>query len=174
MSFFTPPNIRAFVARPSRVRITPRQWIDLIEELRRRGSGHRESGAFLLARVDGPRSRTVVRAVYFDDVDPTCLTGGITIQTSGFAALSTICNEHRLRVIADVHTHPSTWVEQSGIDQANPMVATRGHVAIIVPNFAASDVRANACGVHVYLGAHRWDTHLGRGASRQLYIGRWA
>jgi proteasome lid subunit RPN8/RPN11 len=112
--------------------------------------------------------------VYFDDVDPTCLTGGSTIQSSGFAALLQICNEYGLRVIADVHTHPSSWVEQSEIDQANPMIATRGHVAIIVPNFAAHAVRACECGVHVYHGSHKWGAYVGSEASKRLYIGRWA
>lgn len=174
MSFFTRVSIRAFVAPRSRVRITPRRWDALIEELRVRGNGDRESGAFLLARADGRRARTVVAIAYFDDVDLTCLTGGITIQSSGFAALSKICNERGLRVIADVHTHPSGWVEQSGIDRANPMIATRGHVAIIVPNFAASAVGAGECGVHVYRGSRTWDAHLGPAASKHLYIGRWA
>lgn len=174
MSFFTRLSIRAFVAPRSRVRITLRRWDALIEELRVRGNGNRESGAFLLARAGGLYTRTVVRVVYFDDVDPTCLTGGITIQSSGFAALSKICSEHGLRVIADVHTHPSASVDQSGIDRANPMIATRGHVAIIVPNFAASAVRAAECGAHVYRGSHTWDAHVGPAASEQLYIGRWA
>jgi hypothetical protein len=174
MSFFTRPSIRACVARRSRLRITPKRWDALIEELRRRGNGDRESGAFLLARADGRRGRTVTRVVYFDDVDPTCLTGGITIQSSGFAALSRICNEHGLRVIADVHTHPSEWVAQSEIDRTNPMIATRGHLAVIVPNFAANRVVAGDCGVHVYRGSHAWNTHLGRSASAQIYIGRWA
>jgi len=156
------------------VRITPRRWDALIKELRNRGRGTRESGAFLLASAGDHRARTVARVVYFDDVDPTCLTGTITIQSSGFAALSTICNEHGLRVIADVHTHPGAWVEQSDIDQANPMIATRGHVAVIVPNFASEAVRAADCGVHVYRGSHVWDRHLGKSAAAHLYIGRWA
>ena len=35
--------------------------------------------------------------------------------------------------IADVHTYGGTHIEQSGIDKANPMVATIGHIAIVVP-----------------------------------------
>src|SRR5579872_7370311 len=102
MSFFIRMSIRAFVARDSRVRVTPAQWHELIGELRRRGRGERESGAFLLA-ANGGRVATVGRVVYFDDIDPTCLTGGITLQSSGFTALWRICSENRLRVIADVH-----------------------------------------------------------------------
>lgn len=174
MSFFTRLSIRALVARRSRVRITPSRWDELIRELRQRGRGERESGAFLLARAGARARNTVARIVYFDDVDPTCLTGGITIQSSGFTALWKICAEHSLRVIGDVHTHPSHFVNQSDIDQANPMIATRGHVAVIVPDFASDAVGAADCGVHVYRGAHEWDANLGVNAARALYVGRWA
>lgn len=174
MNFFTPLSIRAFVARHSRVRIAPDGWAELLAELRRRGRGNRESGAFLLAGAGARATRTVTRVVYFDDVDPTCLTGGITIQSSGFTALWKICSEHGLRVVADVHTHPSEFINQSDIDRANPMIATRGHVAIIVPRFASHSVGAADCGVHVYRGAYEWDAKLGVRAARVLYIGRWA
>lgn len=174
MTFFNRLSIPAFVARPSRVRVTAEAWDELIDELGRRGRGERESGAFLLASRHGRRRATVQRVTYFDDVDPTCLTGGITLQSSGFTALWRICAAHGLRVIADVHTHPGGWVEQSEVDQANPMIATLGHVAIIVPSFAAERTRAGDCGVHVYLGSHRWNAALGPAAARLLYIGRWA
>lgn len=172
MNFFTRLSIRAFVARRSRVRITPHEWAELLAELRQRGRGSRESGAFLLAQAGARATTTVARVVYFDDVDPRCLTGGITIQSSGFTALWKICSEHGLRVIADVHTHPSDFVNQSDIDRANPMIATRGHVAIIVPSFASGAVGSADCGVHVYRGAYEWDANLGVRAGRLLYIGR--
>ena len=114
------------------------------------------------------------RVVYFDDVDPESLTGAITIRSSAFDALWTICATEKMRVVADVHTHPSTWVQQSETDKTNPMIATTGHVAIIIPDFATRRVPASECGVHTYRGAHVWDTAIGVAASRALYIGRWA
>lgn len=173
MSFFTRPSIRAFVARRSRVRLTPRQWDDLIAELGRRAGGVREAGAFLLASTIG-RSTSVARVVYFDDVDPACLTGGISMKSSAFSALWDICFTEELRVIADVHTHPDDYVDQSDIDKANPMIAAAGHVAVIVPDLAGHTIAAEECGVHIYSGAHRWEPHIGRSAARLLYIGRWA
>lgn len=174
MNFFTRLSIRVFVARRSRVRIAPAMWAELLAELRQRGRGNRESGAFLLARADGRAATTVARVVYFDDLDPTCLTGAILIQSAAFTTLWKICSERGLRVIADVHTHPSDFVNQSDIDRANPMIATSGHVAIIVPRFARDDVGAASCGVYVYRGAHEWDVKLGVRAARALYVGRWA
>lgn len=174
MSFFNHLSIRAFVAPHSRVRVSPNAWSDLVAELGRRAGRVRESGAFLLAPSRG-RSRTIVqRVVYFDDVDPDSLTGGITMHSSGFEALWAICSAHGMRVIADVHTHPSTHVHQSDIDQRNPMIATAGHVAIIVPHFASEPIAASDCGVHTYQGAYQWSAAVGAGAARLLYIGRWA
>ncbi len=174
MTFFTRPSFRAFVARRSRVRVSREEWAALLTELGRRGGGVRESGAFLLAMADGQEPRTIARVVYFDDVDPACLTGAISMHASGFDALWAICTAENLRVIADVHTHPASFVKQSDIDGANPMIAIAGHVAIIVPHLAARTVTARECGVHIYRGAHEWDEALGRGAARLLYIGRWA
>jgi proteasome lid subunit RPN8/RPN11 len=165
--------MRVFVGRRSRVRLSRPLWDDMILELGRRSGGERESGAFLLARTDCRRT-TVERVEYFDDLDARCLTGGVTFHSSGFERLWAICMAEGLRVIADVHTHGGTFVRQSSIDRANPMVATAGHVALIVPHLAQQSVSALDCGVHIYLGAHKWDQALGRAARRSLYIGRWA
>jgi hypothetical protein len=155
------------------VRVTREQWDALLSELGHRAAGVRESGAFLLARTDG-RPRTVARVVYYDDVDPACLTGGISMHASGFDELWAICTAEKLRVIADVHTHPASYVKQSDIDEANPMIAKAGHIAIIVPYLAADHVTARECGVHIYRGSHKWDAAFGARAARLFYVGRWA
>ncbi len=173
MSFFIQRITRAFVGRRSRVRLQAGQWRELLEELHRRAGGFREAGAFLLSRKDRG-SRTIERIVYFDDIDPACLTGGISMCSAAFSKLWRICRAEGLRVVADVHTHPHESVAQSGIDRANPMVATPGHVAIIVPHLAARGVRPEDCGVHVYRGDHAWTATFGRQAARLLYVGRWA
>lgn len=129
-----------------------RLWRDLLAELQRRGDGRRESGAFLLADRDRDR---VVRVAYYDDLDAHCLTGGISFASSGFTELWRICGEEDLRVVADVHTHPGTWVAQSEIDATNPMIARVGHVAIIVPSYGGARC-VEECGVHIYLGSRRW------------------
>jgi hypothetical protein len=173
MSCFTHFSIRAFVRRRSQVRVSRPVWDELILELGRRSGGVRESGAFLLARTDHRRT-TVTRVAYFDDLDARCLTGGVTFHPTGFERLWEMCALEHLRVIADVHTHGGTFVQQSSVDKANPMIAKAGHVAVIVPYLAQRPVIASQCGVHSYRGAHEWDEALGSGAHRVLYIGRWA
>lgn len=142
----------------------------MIAELGRRGSGRRESGAFLLAHRDGA-PQTVTRVVYLNDLDPGCLTGGISFDGLAYSKLWDICDAQQCRVIGDVHTHPGTSVRQSSIDAANPMVAQAGHIALIVPHFAMRPTRPRAIGVHRYDG-NRWESWTGRHAARRVYVRR--
>ncbi len=174
MTFFNLLGIRAFVAWRSRVRMTRMQWEQLTAELGRRTGGVRETGAFLLVDADRGRLPAVSRIVYFDDLDRNCLTGGISMGPTAFGKLWTLCRSDGLRVIADVHTHPGTFVCQSDIDRANPMVAMAGHVAIVVPYLATRPFAPRECGVHVYLGGHRWVATCDRRAAKLIYVGRWA
>ncbi len=145
---------------PVRLRISRLTWHRMIRELRLRGDGSRESGAFLLASLtihaDSTSAPTVRRVIYYDDLDPACLTGGITLAGHAYDTLWQICAESRLSVVADIHTHPLRWVDQSPMDAANPMIGIPGHLALIIPRFAASPVNISEVGVHVYEGRHLW------------------
>ena len=149
--------------RTGPVRISHRQWATLFEELGRRGGGHKESGAFLLADASntaGRNARHVRRVVYYDELEATCLTGGITMTASAYDRLWGLCAEHQLTVIADVHTHPGISVVQSPLDQRNPMVATLGHLAFIVPHYATRPIAPDDVGAYEYQGRHMWRTVL--------------
>jgi proteasome lid subunit RPN8/RPN11 len=159
--------------RRSLVRLRPELWQELLGELAARGGGVRESGAFLLSEAAGDRKR-VARVVYLDDLDPTSLQGGISFRGAAYGTLWRICRRERLTVVADVHTHPGPLVAQSTIDRANPMIATAGHVALIVPDYAQRPVGAREVGVHVYRGEHQWNSAFAGNAARLLYIGRLA
>src|SRR5690349_7493907 len=107
------------------LRMDRAMWRALLAELERRGEGWREAGAFLLA--DAREKRPIVkRVVYFDDLDPNCLQGGIHIVGTAYSKLWDICEEANLRVAADVHTHPGRHVSQSSLDAASPAVARTG------------------------------------------------
>lgn len=134
-------------------------WTRLVAELRQRGKGCRESGAFLLAPV---AESTVSEFVCFDDLDSTALeTGIITFHGAGFVNLWNLCRERDWRVLADVHTHPHEWTGQSFSDRTNPMINQPGHFALIVPHYAQhpqSDLIG--VGIYEYLGRHRWKRWL--------------
>jgi proteasome lid subunit RPN8/RPN11 len=163
-------TIWGFRGRGALLRMRRRDWESMITELGRRGRGTRESGAFLLADRAGDR-RTVTRVIYLDDLDPDCLTGGIEFDGLAYSKLWDICDAE-LRVVAgDVHAHPGSGVRQSSIDAENPMVAQKGHVAVIVPHFATRPVPPGQAGVHRYDG-HGWQTWTGKDAARWLFIRR--
>jgi hypothetical protein len=100
-----------------------------------------------------------VAFAFYDDLDATSLTGGITLSANGYAALNTRCRTDGLRVVGDIHTHPGRWVRQSTIDAAHPMAAVRGHVAIIAPNFGRGPIGLRDLGVHVFT-APGWTSHF--------------
>ena len=160
-----------FISRRAWLRFRSPTWREMIDELHRRGEDRRESGAFLLAASN---SRLVARIVYLDDIDPDCLIGGIHLHGEAYGKLWDICEDAGLRVIGDIHTHPTDWVGQSSTDRENPMVARSGHVALIAPDFASGDINADDVGVHRYRGDEGWESNFGRAARRLVYVGRLA
>jgi len=130
-------------------------WRKLIFDLRTRGAGRRESGAFLLAP---PNADRITAYVCYDDLDPSALdTGIIVFHGSGYAQLWQLCEARQLRVVADVHTHPGNWTEQSYADATHPMVGMPGHVALIVPYFARRNaLTLRGVGIYRYRGNHQW------------------
>jgi proteasome lid subunit RPN8/RPN11 len=163
-------TIWAFRGRRALLRVRREQWQQLVTELGRRGRGEKEAGGFLLGPRDGDR-RTVTRVVYLDDLDPDCLTGGISFDGLAYSKLWDICDAENLVVIADVHTHPGHGVHQSSIDAENPMLASDGHVALIVPDLATRPIEAHEVGVHRYDG-NGWTTWTGGAAARRMFIRR--
>lgn len=141
-------------------------------ELAARGGGIRESGAFLLARAPSTSltPQRVEAIAYYDDLDPASLTGNITFTAAGYSALGMRCRAEGLRVVADIHTHPAVWVQQSGIDAAHPMTAIAGHLAIIAPHFAQTRFMPKNCGVHRFRGAGQWDSFYGKAAAHQVRL----
>lgn len=144
----------------------------MLDELRTRGQGRRESGAFLLARRDKDLRR-IVQAVYLDDLDPECLQGGIAFSGLAYSRLGDICDAGHLVVCGDVHAHPGSGVHQSSIDMENPMIARKGHLALIVPRFAMGPIRSSDVGVHEYRGDDGWTSWTGADAAKRLRVGWW-
>ena len=173
MTFSIRATIRDLVAPDHHISCPAALWRAGLSELKRRGMECRESGAFLLGWREGEKRR-IAQINYYDDLDPHCLDSGIIVFNGAyFGDLWRICRETGLDVLADVHTHPGRPY-QSTSDQENPMVGTRGHIAIIVPNLARQGGAINQLGVYEYQGNHKWRSHLGRDAARFFYIGRWS
>ncbi len=136
--------------------VIPRaQWLALMAELRRRGGGRTESGAFLLGKRQGDR-RLFERCVFYDDLDANAYSTGVCVlYADAFERLWGICRATGLQVLADIHTHGGE-ATQSEADRCNPMIARSGHMALIVERFASSPVWRHRMGLYQYKGAHAW------------------
>lgn len=131
-------------------------WTALVQELRVRGAGERESGAFLLSPKD---SINVTDFVCYDELDPNSLSDwAISFSSIGFLRLWEYVGSRDLKVVADVHTHPGSIVRQSSIDKRNPMISLKGHIAIILPHFALHTHDLSGAGIYEYQGNLRWKT----------------
>jgi len=135
-------------------------WVMAIRDLRRRGEGRRESGAFLLGKP-GNSSAKVTDYICYDALDPNAYQGGIiAFHDTGYSALWDHLKRQQIEVLADVHTHGGPDVRQSSIDSRHPMMPVVGHTAMIAPYFAnTSWWSLKAVGVYEYLGNFEWRTH---------------
>lgn len=131
--------------------------------LRERGGGVRESGAFLLGRKQG-EARVITHFIPYDDVDPNALQGIIVFDGSRMDRIWAKCAALDVDVVADVHTHPGPDYRQSTIDQANPMIPRRGHLALIIPHFAAREFRPGEIGIFEFRGREGWADHSHAGS----------
>ncbi len=166
-------TIRGLLAPKHRLSCSTKLWNEGLGELRKRTEGYHESGAFLLGKEDDSR-RSITQFAYYDDLDPHSLDTGIVVfDGSGYGPLWQLCRETGLTVVADIHVHPEAS-RQSPTDRANPMIATKGHIALIVPNFAERVFRPSELGIYEYKGSHSWNDFTGEKTAEDFfYVGFW-
>lgn len=173
MIFSIIATIRAWWAPDHRLCCSSRHWRGLVAELDRRGQRTHEAGAFLLGTTHAGR-REVEQIVFYDELDPRAYATGVCVlHADAFAKLWAICRERGLSVVADVHTHPGAGF-QSDSDRTNPMVARKGHIALIVPDFGRWPINPKRMGIYEYGGDHAWLDHSPTRAPHFLYTGFWS
>lgn len=173
LNFSIKAAIRAFVVPEHRISCPSRVWRRIVSELEQRGGRRHESGVFLLG-LDRHGRHEVTDCVFYDELEADAYASGVCILHGGaFAKLWTLCRLKKLTVVADVHTHPGPAF-QSASDKVNPMVARPGHIAIIVPNFAAWPINQDQLAIHEYLGQHEWMDRTFPKFGRFFYTGFWS
>ncbi|MDN8617975.1 Mov34/MPN/PAD-1 family protein [Variovorax ginsengisoli] len=144
-------------------------WAELMAHLRVQGGGVRESGAFLLGHKTDA-GRVVLRFVPYEQLQPDALRNDyVSLKAASFAKLWEVCRAEGMTVVADVHTHPF-GPGQSRSDRANPMVALKEHIALIVPRFAKGNPRPRDLGLYVYEGNHQWASYSGSDVDHLLRL----
>ena len=153
-------SCRATTVPASRLEFGPSDWEAMLAHLRRQGAGVRESGGLLLGKVEEGR-RVVREFLPYEQLQADALQEDfVQLSAASFAKVWDRCRQTHLAVVADVHTH-RYGAGQSLSDARNPMVALRGHLALIVPNFAQGQLRLDDIGLYAYRGSHRWDRYRG-------------
>jgi hypothetical protein len=153
----------------SQLSISSEIWNELLFQLHARTEGFHESGAFLLGRIVND-CRLVEQIVYYDSLDSDAYRYGIvTLHSNSFGKLWDLCRKEGLTVVADIHVHGMT-ARQSWDDRENPMIARKGHLALIAPWFAKPPVLIESLGFYEYQGSHKWRNLSGRHIARCLSI----
>ena len=130
-------------------------WQSLLGHLCDQGKGIQESGAFLLGSING-NQRMIRSFLPYERLQADALHRDyVSLNSDSFSKLWALCREHNVSVVGDVHTH-RFGPQQSRSDRANPMIARKGHMAIIVPRFAHGKIESREVGLHCYQGAHKW------------------
>ena len=146
-------------------------WEELLAHLRRQGGGVRESGAFLLGHK-AEVTRKVTAFLPYEQLQADALQDDyVSLNAASFAKLWELCGKEGLSVVADIHTH-RFGAGQSRSDRENPMIALRGHVALILPNFAQGGRGFQGVGMYVYQGSHRWSSHSGSDIPQHIRLTR--
>ena len=128
-------------------------WFQLINGLRRRCKGERESGGFLLAKSGKSK---VTKIVFYDQFDKTVSDSGI-IQFKGASIFFEYLAKEKFEVLADIHTHPTNDTRQSNSDMKHPMIRIKGHIAIIAPNYVKNlFILPKQCSMYEYIGNFNW------------------
>ena len=149
---------------PPRLRCSHAIWTAGVAQLALRTNGGRqESGAYLLGDDTPDGGKRIREFVYYDDIDPRALeTGIVTIRQTALPRLWEHCRNRGYGVVADIHVHPAGY-SQSASDMESPVMPRAGHIAMILPNFAAGDPRPGRIGIYEFLGAGQWTDHSVKG-----------
>lgn len=137
--------------------ITRSLWNETTHGLAKRGSNLRES-ACIWAGTRDEKTWKVTEIVYLDDLHGTKSTRRYhSTSREALSQLFEILRSKKLQIIADVHTHPSIWVDMSLLDMENPIEHRIGLLAFIIPNLAKPPVIIEKLGVHEYIGQCKWN-----------------
>jgi hypothetical protein len=171
MSFSISTLARAALGKPPRLVATSAIWRAGAAELHRRTGSVRESGAFLLGSPIRGGHR-IEQFLFYDDIDPTCFRRGI-VEFDGrkLGLVWERCRTMGKTVVADVHVHPGGY-GQSESDRHNPIIAAAGHIALILPNFAARHPLPGRIGMYEYAGGRQWRDHSRKGG-HFFHVGWW-
>ena|SRR3569832_1027608 len=153
------------------LQVAKKLWVTTWLGLQERSAGQREAACVWL----GGRTRETEIAtdiVFLDDL-PGTVGRRLQHRTSrqAVAILLELARAKGLSIVADIHTHPSDWVDLSDVDREHPIEYRVGLVAIVLPSFALGEPDLARTGVHQYLGNGDWERLDGSQSNPRLVLG---
>jgi len=139
-----------------RLHVSRPVWMATWYGLQRRSANEIEAACVWL----GTRSEdieTALDVVFLDDL-PGTVGRRLQHRTSrqAVAMLLDLARARGLRIVADIHTHPSEWVDLSDVDREHPIEYRPGLIALVLPTFALDPPDLTRTGVHEYIGRGEW------------------
>lgn len=138
------------------IMVTQQLWEETWIGLRARGNGRREAACIWSGKrsPDGDIARSVT---FLDDLPGVRASARYhRLSRETIKALFDLLRERQEVIVADIHTHPSDWVDLSPTDEEHPIEFRRGLPAMIIPNFAKFAPALDGLGLHEYLGDGKW------------------
>jgi proteasome lid subunit RPN8/RPN11 len=126
-----------------------------LDVLRRCGDGRRECVVFWLAPID---DETVVNVVH---PDHRASAVDYRVDDQWLTMFCSDLGTDGRRVVAQVHTHPGSWVGHSGVDDRFPVFPVPGLVSIVVPHFAGGTQHRDRFGVFRRSPSGAWEPDRG-------------
>lgn len=138
------------------LRMTAALWRETWTGLELRCAGVREAACIWGGRRT-ENAEIASSIVFLDDLPGVRAARAIhRTPTGATTLLFQILRSRGEEIVADVHAHPSDWVDQSITDQEHPIEFRVGLMALILPSFARGEPDLERTGVHEYLGNRKW------------------
>jgi len=116
--------------------------------LRSYGDGEAHEGVVYLGGVETSEQSVALLAIApVATTTPGSFRTGLGANTAVVSTLAT----QRLILVAQIHSHPSDWVDHSDGDDRGALVRFEGYWSIVIPGFAGQGLLPlTRCGIHLY------------------------
>jgi proteasome lid subunit RPN8/RPN11 len=131
--------------------VVPHQlWLHVLETLRQRSAGQRESAGILIGTASPNGTRIAIDAVFHHHLADDRATA-LSLELPEHAKFKLYADlvKRRLSPVSLIHTHPEAWVDLSAVDQSNRISSTVGFWSIVVPYYGSPPWNLDGIGFHV-------------------------
>jgi len=99
--------------------------------------------------------RAVVTTLVVPDADTSY--GSVRTSPEANAEVVALAIGTPLVLLGQAHSHPSEWVEHSGVDDRDTFAQWTGAISVVVPWYGRKGMHIESCGVHRHLGGrYEW------------------